>query len=578
MSIQPEHNSKAWVRALRSPWTALLAWTTLLGLIVVGLWAPETSDDGHAHANWLHYYTDQVLGGDLSPRWLTEANAGLGSPAFFYYPPLPYWTASLLALVTTSADGGWLLLMMSVVLALGLSGATCFVWLREQCGQSPALLAAMLYTVMPYHLATDVFVRGALAELWGFVWMPLLLHLVARLAQGSRRAAGGLTLAYAGLLCSHPPTALIFSIVLPVYLWLKSAQGTRARALLQLAGSTGLGFGLAAFYLVPALTLRELVFVEAMGVGRMADYLFEPGVGGLPALRGRVASSVSHAVLTLLAICAICSTAALRQSNAPDKRREAKMWLLVGAAVLFCTTPFSQFVWDNVPLIKTIQFAWRLTSILCLATAALVGMALGSAWTATRPGKFFAATLFLATLGVWAAMLPAEAGFAIKSKSRTQPDVPHLSEVAEYFPKPGPRDLPTTLERLQLPARHNRPLPRLEPAGTLEVERWRARRLQLTVSTQQASALKVLQFRYPGWKARVNGQEVPLLPNPPDDMILFEVPEGESKVEVLLPLLPEERTGYAVSAVSLSLLLLFGWFGRRITKAELPNPSEDGEP
>jgi hypothetical protein len=213
-----------------------------------------------------------------------------------------------------------------------------------------------------------------------------------------------------------------------------------------------------------------------------------------------------------------------------------------------------------------------------VVTTALLGMAFAASWSSSRPWKLLAAVLFLAPLVTWAVMLPKEVGPSFRAEGRTQPDIPRLSEVIEYFPKPGPRDLPAILERLELPARANRPLPRLDPPGILEVRRWKARRIDLTATTSEPTSLTVFQFRYPGWEAHVNGHQVPLDLNVPDDVIRFGIPAGRSQIEVRLPLLPPERLGNRVSGMSLILLLLGGLAARRFWPAHSEQPREAGEP
>ncbi|MEP0917778.1 hypothetical protein NC981_13175 [Leptolyngbya sp. DQ-M1] len=38
------------------------------------------------HLRWTQQFSEQLWSGDFYPRWLYNMNAGLGSPAFFFYP------------------------------------------------------------------------------------------------------------------------------------------------------------------------------------------------------------------------------------------------------------------------------------------------------------------------------------------------------------------------------------------------------------------------------------------------------------------------------------------------------------
>jgi hypothetical protein len=68
----------------------------ILTLPVLFFGAPFQGDDAITHAGWYIHFSEQFWSGDNYPRWLIGMNGGLGSPVFFYYPPVPYFLTSLL--------------------------------------------------------------------------------------------------------------------------------------------------------------------------------------------------------------------------------------------------------------------------------------------------------------------------------------------------------------------------------------------------------------------------------------------------------------------------------------------------
>ncbi len=148
----------------------------VLTLPVLILGIPFLSDDAGFHAVWYTHFSHQLWAGDLYPRWLTGMNGGLGSPVFFFYPPLPYFLTSILRPFFRSDPRGLHQLGVSASLALIASGFFTYLWLKYFVDQAAALAAAILYMAMPYHLAADLYVRGSFAEYWAFVWMPLVLY------------------------------------------------------------------------------------------------------------------------------------------------------------------------------------------------------------------------------------------------------------------------------------------------------------------------------------------------------------------------------------------------------------------
>ena len=132
------------------------------------------------HVMFSHHFTDQLLDGELYPRWMQYMNAGFGSPTFFFYAPLPYYITSLFSFIEWGDSSGTLPLIFSACVALIASGVTAYFWLKEFTSPKFALIIAIIYMVLPYHFVVYFYIRFAFAELWSFVWMPLILLLSLR--------------------------------------------------------------------------------------------------------------------------------------------------------------------------------------------------------------------------------------------------------------------------------------------------------------------------------------------------------------------------------------------------------------
>lgn len=46
------------------------------------------------HLRWSKGFWEVLRNGVFYPRWLPQLNGGLGSPVFFFYPPIPYYFSS----------------------------------------------------------------------------------------------------------------------------------------------------------------------------------------------------------------------------------------------------------------------------------------------------------------------------------------------------------------------------------------------------------------------------------------------------------------------------------------------------
>ena len=107
--------------------------------------------------------------GALLPRWLPDLAYGYGEPVLLYYAPLAYLPALVVRLLGGSYVGS---VAAAGGLAIVLSAVAMYLCARSLFGPLAATVAGVVYASLPYQLV-DLYVRGALAETWAFVWLPL---------------------------------------------------------------------------------------------------------------------------------------------------------------------------------------------------------------------------------------------------------------------------------------------------------------------------------------------------------------------------------------------------------------------
>lgn len=217
------------------------------------LWGPGAIDSAVYNYVWTKQFGELLGQGVLYPRWLPDSWGGLGSPAFYFYPPLAFYMSGLLDLAglsTLQAING------SALLALFASGLTMSAWLRFK-GANP--LWALLYMAAPYHLY-DWYARAALAEFSAFIWLPLIALAIE--APPRRWATPLLAVSFAALIMTHLPVALLTAMGLIAPMVLRRREHVASYVL---AGAIGLG--LSAIYLLPALTLQDHISTAAMTSG-----------------------------------------------------------------------------------------------------------------------------------------------------------------------------------------------------------------------------------------------------------------------------------------------------------------------
>lgn len=388
-------------------WRDRLFWLTLL--LTIPAIAPFLlpgyfwgANDARHHVYFLFEYDRLVQDGIWLPRWSPDFAFGYGYPFFNIYGPLSHFLAELLL-----HFGGfsYTLAIESVfVLSIAGSATTMYLCARDWIGRQGAVLAALVYVYLPYHLL-NLYVRANLAESMALVWLPLCLwglrHAV--LAGSWRRQlrwAVVLALAYGALMVTSNLVVVLFTPFLGLYLlllaWIhaqaedeKIALGTRLARSVQQAFIPGmglvLGLGLSAFFWIPAFLEQKYVLQRQWFDGRY-DYrgnfvffsqLFDARWGYGVSQRGADdAISLQIGVAAFL-LAAVGILVAWRRAG--RSKGEIAFWGIGAAAAVLLALQVASPLWE-LPLVGSIlrsaQFPWRWYSVMAPFVSLLAGLVL----------------------------------------------------------------------------------------------------------------------------------------------------------------------------------------------------------
>ena len=86
---------------------ASAAWAPWLLVVLTGaaaaapglIWGPGGTMSSIYNYTWTTEFAAAFRAGELYPRWLHGAFEGLGSPSFYFYPPMAFWLAGAFATV-----------------------------------------------------------------------------------------------------------------------------------------------------------------------------------------------------------------------------------------------------------------------------------------------------------------------------------------------------------------------------------------------------------------------------------------------------------------------------------------------
>ncbi|MGC8837731.1 MAG: 6-pyruvoyl-tetrahydropterin synthase-related protein [Anaerolineae bacterium] len=568
-------------------------WALVLGLSLFA-WAPLLAPgyflDAHDARHTLFFlnnFHQAIREGVLIPRWAPDFALGYGYPLFLLYSPLAYYVAEVFHLL-----GATLTDAVKATFGVGflLSGWGMYGWGRRLFGRAGGLLAAVIYLYAPYHLV-DIYVRASLAEFFALGLLPWAFWaFTAAVDEGSPRRVAAASAAYAALLLTHNATALLATPFLGAWVLCRAALGWKEtgglRALGRALGAGVLGAGLAGFFLVPMLLERQYVVLSQWTSGSY-DYVkhfvypsqfLSPFWGFGYAGEGTADQMSFQLGLVPTVGFLVACTWGWRV------RDRGALAFFVGATLLllFLMTPASAAVWQFLPLAALVQFPWRLLALTTLTLATVCGAVPGAAYARPLPLRGLEGEradeerpstplLALALAATVLASLPYLEPQQTPRDPRAEEPVAVIDFETFHPPdrvgmtiwvREQPQDSPLVAQYLAgEPLQKVRLLRGQGEARTVEHGAARERAL---VRAEGPVTVQVLTYYFPGWRAWVDGEEVPIRPEGPHGLITLDVPPGEHEIVLRFGDTPPRRAGLALSGASLGAwLVLATWSLRR---------------
>jgi hypothetical protein len=522
------------------------------------LGSPSGHDIAFHAGSWLDA-AGQWKEGIVFPRWTELANHGFGEPRFIFYPPLSWMLGAALSFVVPwNAVPG-----VFVVLVQTLAGMCAFALARRVLPERAALFGAFCYAANPNALLI-VYLRSDFAELLASAFFPLLFLVVFELSgvleNRKRSFSRGIGLfgiifavvwlsnAPAGVLASYSVALLFAWAAVTEKSWLPLGRG---------AAGIALGFGLAAFYVVPAAYEQRWVNItQALSTGLLPKENFLYTQIGDPEhnLFNWVASSTAILMIILTGAAALATWRGIMGEDGHGEKK--KLWdalLLLSAAATLLMLRVTAILWNVMPELRFVQFSWRWMAILAVAFA----MFLAAALTRRRLG-WISMIFTIAILGGTGVFLGEQGWW-------DGDDIPTLRAAIEQgdgFDGTDEYD-PVGDDHYNLPTKA--PLVRMLPPDNdsskmtnaiVSVEKWTAEEKVLRVKAHGPLRLALRLINYPAWRVEVNGMQISPERADDYDQMIVPVAAGESRIRVLFTRTWDRTLGGVLTAASLLIALL----------------------
>lgn len=524
----------------------LLAGTAALAVVVPFFFLGNASGhDFEFHlASWMDV-AHQWRQGVIYPRWAELANWGFGEPRFIFYPPASWMLGAALSFLFP-----WPMVPGAFIwLALTLAGVSMYALAREWLPWQDAMAAGVLFAVNPYHLVI-VYWRSDFAELLASALIPLAVLFALRTATAPRRSFVPLALVTAAACLSNAPAAVVATYGIALIMVVVAVREHSARPLVCGGGALALGFSLAAFYIVPAMSEQPWVNISevlAQGLTYPENFLFT-----------RTADAEHmrfNFIVSWVAVVVIVATVAALVANRRWRSNIPRLWwvvLTVVIASISLMAPVTSPLWKHAPELRYVQFPWRWLLMLDVAFALCVAAAIGRLRGTWRRAGWVAV---LAGLAI--------SGFCLTHSNWWDPGGAadfygkHFRSGAGYFgvDEYGPRGSDHYDLDQKAPLVSLRPH-RGEGGASVKVEQWGAVRKRFVVYSAWPVTAALRLLNYPAWRVEVNGKPARAVSSEQTHQMQLPLPAGTSRVQVEFIATLDRRWGDIISAIAFLVLLL----------------------
>lgn len=521
--------------------------------------------------------------GYVWPRWAALEAHGYGAPIFNFNYVLPYYFVRLLWQLTDSLLHGSQLFMIATLLG---SAFGMYVLVASLFTPAAALLAAIVYIYIPYHLMT-VYLYGGYGEALAFVWLPLFAYVYVKfLKNPAKRIYGVFTVViFALLILTHNLSALmaipfiygLVGIVSSTVPFWRRIQNTFVTAIASILLTT--------WFWLPSIAEQQLTKLSILFEKETAlrGYFFQiiaPIIeNSFAALRLTSPSYYSYAIgiptiiIVSLACLLLARSIGSKVVGKSEQMRVGLYYVCWFIITLCMTRAWSEPLWKLLPAqINFLSYPYRFFFLNSFATAVLAGFVM-TRIHALYPIKVFRVFgLGLMAFVIWQGVIYAypnidrfnfdEKYFSYEQTVRAAPFTHKNMGYIEFIPRTANSDFVNSLDDLPSQA------PRAEilsGVGAVEVSRLKAQAVTLRIHSQEKIQLRVNILYFPGWVG-ILGRTRYTPTIDPEGRMIFVLPKGEYDFYVVFSNTPIRTLATSVSLVSFVVFAVYIVLNWKISK------------
>ena len=484
-------------------WIVCILAVSILVIIPIPLWGIPDNYDLMQHMRFAKTFYEALQTGSITPSWAASDNMGYGSVGVRIYPPFVY---VLLSIIQTLTHSWYDTLWISIFFWMFVGCVGVYYLAKEWLSQPQAAFTAVLYAVVPYHLA-QIYQAFFLAEFTASAILPFCFLFAYKIVKRGKWLDTLLfSLFFTALLLSHIPSSIIGPLALGFFFLFIFQRETQFRAVTRFLAAFGISLAATSYFWIRLITEANWVSVNstqfyAAGNYNYATYLFPLYFNGITKYIERFFwFNDIETILTLLMFVPFLIAVILRVGKNDNKKRAIIAFAATGLFAFFMLSWGSKFLWDNIVLLQKLQFPWRwlsIASLMGVMVLCLSGFQLLDKFKHSRLlGYSFGAILLVIGLFDATQVIIPSAPIPRAEFDEKMEDLDSKTGCECFWPMWAKNAAVVEREKVTSTDR------------TVNIGEWTETSRSFKVSAGQPSSAQVATFYYPYWQARVNGAVV----------------------------------------------------------------------
>lgn len=484
-----------------------------------------TTHDGEWMVVRFSAFHQALTSGQIPVRFTERLNNNYGYPVLNFLYPLPFYISEIPKLVGFNFQNS---VKITFIFSSILSSIFMYLALKEKFSKTASLAGGVVYLFAPYRMV-DLYVRGSLGENLAFMFLPLILLSIFKIAKNKTIYRPVLSVFFACLILSHNVIALFFVPFFILAAFILMGKKFKIAILYFILG------GLAAsFFTIPAIHDLKYVRLSQINVADAVDHLVPPSkllispwnYGPSPSSSDGFSPQIGILSALIFSLSVI-----LNLRGKINRKVLLAQALFIGCLVMIL--PISKHFWNLQLLNNSVQYPWRLLAVIVFITAILTAYVLSKFQKQTL---FAPLVIIFSIVSVLPYIRPQE--FVTRADGYYSTNESTTTIRDEYLPIWAKSDLQRVYSKI-LPGTYSTSSEIIDHAN-----------YSFLATSEGDENLKVATVYYPGFVASIDGLKTPIT-NDHDGLIQVKLPRGEHKV-----IIKYSKTPVQVASELLSLLAL----------------------